>query len=127
MILPIKKEYIIIISNRQKNSLKYNEISLETKKMIKELIKCLINLETYFYEKKEKLNKENFSYINVWNLIKKYSKNGKDLDKEEFKLFFEDNGYFYTGFEIEILFNELDLDKNGKINYQDFSNMMLNI
>ena len=95
MILPIKKEYIIIISNRQINPLKNNEISSETKYMIKELIKGLINIETDLYEDRIKLkNKYKFSCVNAWNLIMKYSKNEKDLDKEGFKLFFEDNGYF---------------------------------
>ena len=57
----------------------------------------------------------------------KYSKNGNVLDKEEFKLFFDNNGYFYTRFEIEILFNEMDLDKKGVINYKDFASIILNI
>ena len=128
MILPIKKEYIMIISNRQINPLKNNEISSETKYMIKELIKGLINIETDLYEDRIKLkNKQKFSCVNAWNLILKYSKNEKDLDKEGFKLFFEDNGYFYTKFEIEILFNDIDLDKNGKINYRDFAKIFLNI
>ena len=128
MILPIKKEYIMIISNRQINPLKNNEISSETKYMIKELIKGLINIETDLYEDRIKLkNKQKFSCINAWNLILKYSKNEKDLDKEGFKLFFEDNGYFYTKFEIEILFNDIDLDKNGKINYRDFAKIFLNV
>jgi len=128
MILPIKKEYIIIISNRQINPLKNNEISSETKYMIKELIKGLINIETDLYEDRIKLkNKYKFSCVNAWNLIMKYSKNEKDLDKEGFKLFFEDNGYFYTKYEIEILFNDIDLDKNGKINYRNFAKIFLNI
>ena len=57
----------------------------------------------------------------------KYSKNGNVLDKEELKLFFDNNGYFYTRFEIEILFNEMDLDKKGEINYKDFASIILNM
>ena len=50
MILPIKREYSMIISNREINPLKYNE----SKQMIKELIKGLINIETYLYETRAK-------------------------------------------------------------------------
>ena len=91
--LPIKREYSMIISNREINPLKYNEISFESKQMIKELIKGLINIETYLYEARAKLRtKQTFSCVNAWNLIIKYSKNGKEIDKEKFKLFFDDNG-----------------------------------
>ena len=44
----------MIISNREINPLKYNEISFESKQMIKELIKGLINIETYLYEARAK-------------------------------------------------------------------------
>ena len=128
MILPIKREYSMIISNREINPLKYNEISFESKQLIKELIKGLINIETYLYEARAKLRtKQTFSCVNAWNLIIKYSKNGKEIDKEKFKLFFDDNGCFYTRFEIEILFNDMDLDKKGKINYKDFARIILNM
>jgi Ca2+-binding EF-hand superfamily protein len=128
MILPIKSEYTLIISNRQINPLKNNEISFETKQMIKELIKGLINVETYLYEARARLRtQQTFSCVNAWNLMIEYSKNGNVLDKEEFKLFFDNNGCFYTKFEIEILFNEMDLDKNGKINYKDFASIILNM
>ena len=128
MILPIKNEYILMISNRQINPLKNNEISFETKQVIKELIKGLINIETYLYEARARLRtQQTFSCVNAWNLMIKYSKNGNVLDKEEFKLFFDNNGYFYTRFEIEILFNEMDLDKKGEINYKDFASIILNM
>ena len=66
MILPIKREYSMIISNREINPLKYNE----SKQMIKELIKGLINIETYLYEARAKLRtKQTFSCVNAWNLI----------------------------------------------------------
>ena len=34
---------------------------------------------------------------------------------------------FYIRFEIEILFNDMDLDKKGKINYKDFARIILNM
>ena len=42
-------------------------------------------------------------------------------------IYMNNNGCFYTKFEIEILFNEMDLDKNGKINYKDFASIILNM
>ena len=120
MILPLKDEYLSIIKNRQENIEGFSEISKESNIILKELIKAFIQVESYFYELKNTLKLNNFSCKETWNLITHYSSNDDRLSKNEFKLFLEDNNTFLTQFEIDLIFNDMDLDNDGIINFNDF-------
>ena len=98
----------------------FSEISKESNIILKELIKAFIQVESYFYELKNTLKLNNFSCKETWNLITHYSSNEDRLSKNEFKIFLEDNNTFLTQFEIDLIFNEMDLDNDWIINFNDF-------
>ena len=127
MILPLKEEYLTIIKNRQDNIDNFTEISNDSNKLLKELIKAFIQVESYFYEMRNKMKLSNFSSQDSWNYIIHYCSNGEKLDKNEFKHFLEDNNIFLTQYEIDLIFNDIDLDNDGIIDYNDFEREMVNI
>ena len=127
MILPLKEEYLSIIKNRQDNMENFTEISNDSHKLVKELIKTFIQVESYFYELRNRIKLRNFSFQDSWNFIIHYCSNGEKLNKNEFRNFLEDNNLFLTQFEIDLLFNDIDLENNGIIDYNDFEREMVNI
>ena len=127
MILPIKEEYNSIIQSRDNCNENEIKISNNSYKILKELIKAFIQVETYFYELKNSIKLQNFSPKNAWDYIIHYSSNGENLNINEFKLFLEDNNTFLTKKEIELIFNDFDLNKDGLINYNDLEREMINI
>ena len=127
MILPLKEEYNSIIQSRENNNENELKISNNSYKLLKELIKAFIQVETYFYELKNSIKLENFSPKNAWDYIIHYSSNGENLNINEFKLFLQDNNIFFTKNEIELIFNDFDLNKDGLINYNDLEREMINI
>ena len=127
MILPLKEEYLIIIKNRQENMNNFTEISKESNLLLKNLIKAFIQVESYFYELKKKIKLRNFNLNNAWNNISQYSSNGEKLSKKDLENFLKDNLIFLTKFEIDLFFNDIDLDNDGFINYNDFEREIINI
>ena len=127
MILPLKEEYLSIIKNRQDNMENFTEISNDSNKLLKELIKAFIQVESYFYELRNRIKLRNFSFQDSWNFIIHYCSNGEKLNKNEFRNFLEDNNIFLTQFEIDLIFNDMDLNKDGIIDYNDFESEMVNI
>ena len=126
MILPLKEEYLSIIKNRQDNMENFTEISNDSHKLVKELIKTFIQVESYFYELRNRIKLRNFSCQDSWNFIIHYCSNGEKINKNEFRNFLEDNNLFLTQFEIDLLFNDIDLENNGIIDYNDFEREMVN-
>ena len=127
MILPLKEEYLIIIKNRQENMNNFTEISKESNLLLKNLIKAFIQVESYFYELKKKIKLRNFNLNNAWNNISQYSSNGEKLSKKDLENFLKDNLIFLTKFEIDLFFNDIDLDNDRFINYNDFEREIINI
>ena len=127
MILPMKDEYNSIIQNRENNNQNELKNSSKSYKLLKELIKAIIQVETYFYELKNSIHLNNFSLKNIWDFLIHYSSNGENLNKKEFKLFLEDNNIFLTKNETELIFNDFDLNQDGLINYNDLEREMINI
>ena len=79
------------------------------------------------HKERRKINtKRNFSCIDSWGILTRYCKKHKEIiTKEEIKMFLSDNGFFVTNFELETLCNKFDWDKDGQINYYDFSKEIL--
>ena len=141
MICPIKKEYMsILIEKNQKN----NSSDL-TKKVINyfsDLLKCLIEKETQYYLFKCQLStQKKKKWVEVWNILNKYNsfsfydgEDKKKIKKNDLKRFFEDNLYFLTSHQIDLIFhffggygnkgneseNEEEIEEEQKVEYITF-------
>ena len=112
MICPIKKEYMTILYEKNKN----NNFSGLTKKGINyfsELLKCLIEKETQYYLFKCKLStQQKKNWFEIWKILIKNNSfsfhekiNNRKICKNDLKLFFEDNLYFLTSYQIDLIFH----------------------
>ena len=112
MISPIKEEYIII--NQEKNKNRNNKnISFETKKFVIDLFKRLIENESLLYDWKMKLkNDKNFNFVFLWEIIMKFSQDGKKVNKKEFNCFLESFQCFLTNYELDIIFYKIAMGKD---------------
>ena len=112
MISPIKEEYIII--NQEKNKNRNNKnISFETKKFVIDLFKRLIENESLLYDWKMKLkNDKNFNFVFLWEIIMKFSQDGKKVNKKEFNCFLENFQCFLTNYELDIIFYKIAMGKD---------------
>ena len=112
MISPIKEEYIII--NQEKNKNRNNKnISFETKKFVIDLFKRLIENESLLYDWKMKLkNDKNFNFVFLWEIIMKFSQDGKKVNKKEFNCFLENFQCFLTNYELDIIFYKIAIGKD---------------
>ena len=112
MISPIKVEYIII--NQEKNKNRNNKnISFETKKFVIDLFKRLIENESLLYDWKMKLkNDKNFNFVFLWEIIMKFSQDGKKMNKKEFNCFLESFQCFLTNYELDIIFYKIAMGKD---------------
>ena len=122
MISPIKKEYLgILFGDKKIQKPFHSELSDKSKKLIVNLIKTIILNESNYYEIREKMKINNFSVNEVWNILIEFSKNKSNLNLKEFRNFLRNFSYNWTQYEIEIVFNKFDFDKDELINFDDFS------
>ena len=122
VICPIKKEYLGILFG-EKNVQKpfHSELSDKSKKIIVNLMKTIILNESNYYEIREKMKSDNFSINEVWNILIEFSKNKNYLNLQEFGEFLKNYSYNLTSYEIEIIFNKFDFDKDEYISFDDFN------
>ena len=129
MISPIKSEYTKIIENRNVIQLEMNDYSLmlfETKTLIKDMLNHFLYCETFLEKYRKELNTKNeFSCIEAWAILMRYSQSGEYITKEEFKQFLDDKSCLITKFELDCLINKFDWDKDGVVNYSDFAKEIL--
>ena len=122
MISPIKKEYLgILFGDKKVQKSFHSELSEKSKKIIINLVKSIILNESNYYEIREKMKSENFSMRDTWNIIIEFSKNKNYLNLGEFGKFLKAYSLNLTQYEIEIIFNKFDFDKDELINFEDFS------
>ena len=129
MISPIKSQYTKIIENRNVIKLEMNDYSLmlfETKTLIKDMLNHFLYCETFLEQYRKELNTKNeFSCIEAWAILMRYSQSGEYITKEEFKQFLDDKSCLITKFELDCLINKFDWDKDGVVNYSDFAKEIL--
>ena len=129
MISPIKSQYTKIIENRNVIKLEMNDYSLmlfETKTLIKDMLNHFLYCEKFLEKYRKELNTKNeFSCIEAWAILMRYSQSGEYITKEEFKQFLYDKSCLITNFELDCLINKFDWDKDGVINYSDFAKEIL--
>ena len=121
MISPIKKEYLSILFGDKRIQKPFRtELSEKSKKIIENLTKTIILNETNYYEIKEKMRINNFNKNEVWNNLMQFSKNKNYLNKKNFDRFLKAHSYYLTSYEIEIIFNKFDFDKDSHLSLNDF-------
>ena len=116
MISPLKKEYLIIGKEKDKNK-NIKDIDFETKEKITELFKRIIENESLIYDLKMKLKSDkNFNFVFLWGIIMKFSQDGKKVDKNEFNNFLENFKCFLTNYELDVIFYKFAMG-NKEIKY----------
>ena len=121
MICPIKKEYLSILFGDKRIQKPFRtELSEKSKKIIENLTKTILLNETNYYEIREKMRIHNFNKNEVWNILLQFSKNKNYLNKKNFDRFLKAHSYYLTSYEIDILFNKFDFDRDAHINLTDF-------
>ena len=122
MISPIKKEYLSILFGDKRIQKPFrSELSDKSKKIIENLTKTIILNETNYYEIKEKMRMNNFNKKEVWNILMQFSKNKNYLNRKNFDRFLKAHSYYLTSYEIDIIFNKFDFDKDNHLNMNDFN------
>ena len=122
MICPIKKEYLgILFGDKKIKKPFHSELSEKSKKIIVNLMKTIILNESNYYEIKEKMKNSDFNTSDLWHTLMEFSKSKNSLDHHEFGLFLKSNSYHLTSYEIEVIFNKFDFDKDDFISFDDFN------
>ena len=123
MMSPSKSEYSNIINNKNRIDKTNTKLSIKSKNILIELIKCLIQKETDYYKIKKKLNDECCEV--VWKEILKYSKK-EIINKKQIKKFLEEYGYILDDKQINNIFFIFDKSNKRVIKYNDFFEEMIN-
>ena len=118
MMSPKKTEYINIVDNKNKIDKTNVKLSVKSKNILNELIKCLIQKETDYYKIKNKLNESCLELL--WKEITKHSKNKDKISKKQMNKFLEKYGYFFEPKQIENILFIFDKEHTGKIKEKDF-------
>jgi Ca2+-binding EF-hand superfamily protein len=122
MICPIKKEYLgILFGDKKIKKPFHSELSEKSKKIIVNLMKTIILNESNYYEIKEKMKNSDFNASDLWHTLMEFSKSKNSLDHHEFGRFLKSNSYHLTSYEIEVIFNKFDFDKDDFISFDDFN------
>ena len=122
MMSPSKSEYSNIINNKNRIDKTNTKLSIKSKNILVELIKCLIQKETDYYKIKKKLKYECLEVI--WKEILKYSKKEK-INKKQMKKFLEEYGYILDEKQINNIFFIFDKSNKGVIKHNDFFEEMI--
>ena len=124
MISPNESEYSNIINDKNRMDKTNIKLSMTSKNILKELIKCLIQKETDYYKMKNKLNEECIE--DLWIEILRYSKKNK-ISKKQMKNLLKEYGYILDDKQINNIFFIFDKSKKGIIKFKDFFEEMINV
>ena len=130
MIKPLKEEYACFLFNKNKKEEKNNNksnINMKSKKIFNDAIKRVIENERDYYKFKDDLDNNNlFDLKEFWDIFEKYMKNEMGIDKVEMNNFLNDNGLSLSQYDIDIVFNKIDFDKDDIIGYDDLTQEFVN-
>ena len=122
LIKPLKEEYSCFLFNKKKNEGNFN---MKSKKMLNDVIRAIIEDEGYYYKFKDDLDNQNlFNLKDFWKTIEKYI-NKENFDKLEMHKFLNDFGCNLRQYDIDIIFNKIDHDKDDIISYDDLTQEFL--
>ena len=132
MIKPLKEEYACFLFNKNKNQGNNNinkNINTQSKKIFNDVIKMIIENEGYYYKFKDDLDNNDLFDLNEFlETFVKYSNNDKGIDKVELDKFLNDNAccLSLSQYDIDIIFNKIDFDKDDIISYDDLTHEFVN-
>ena len=121
MILPRTYEYKRILNERTSDSF-FVGFSLESKEIIRELFKCLINAGNSIEYFRIMLNRESENLLEIYNMLRKEYKQGVYL--EDIIEFLCENGLRKNLNNVDILFEYLDKKKDGIISFDEFAELI---
>ena len=122
LIKPLKEEYACFLFNKKKNE---GNINMKSKKMLNDVIRAIIEDEGYYYKFKDDLDNQNlFDLKYFWKTIEKYI-NKEGIDKLDTNKFLNDFGCNLSQYDIDIIFNKIDHDKDDIISYNDLNQEFL--
>ncbi len=123
MILPKKSEYSKILRGRLSCSY-YTELSYESKKNLSNLLRGIIDGENNSENQRKFLNSgPSFSSYENFEFVKGMLKSS--ILKEDIASFMKDNSFYLTNFELDLLFERLDKNQDGKISFNEFIHELL--
>lgn len=94
-------------------------ITLKTKLEFGDTIKVMLKAEGFAEELRQNLSKRpNFSISAAFQTID--TNNNGFLTKEEIKNFLENHEFFATQKEVDLIFDKMDRDRDGKVAYGEF-------
>ena len=124
MMSPTESEYSNIINDKNRMDKANIKLSITSKNILIQLIKCLIQKETDYYKIKNQLNEE--SIEDLWIEILRYSKKNK-IFKKQMKKLLKEYGYILDDKQINNIFFIFDKSKKGVIKFKDFFEEMISI
>ena len=126
MIKPLKEEYACFLFNKNKRE-GNNNINMKSKKILNDVIRAIIEDEGYYYKFKDDLENKNLFDLEVfWKTIVNKINNEKGIDKLEMFKLLNDNGFSLSQYDIDIIFNKMDFDKDDIIGYNDLAQEFVN-
>ena len=123
MMTPTESEYSNIINDKNRIDKTNIKLSITSKNILIELIKCLIQKETNYYKIKNKLSEDCLQ--DLWKEIFRYSKKNR-ISKKQMKKLLKEYGYILDDNQIDDIFFIFDKNKKGLIKYKDFYEEMMN-
>lgn len=117
LIRPLKEEYTSFLFSKKKNNSSFDNLNNKSKNILSGVIKEIIDAETDYNEFKN----NNFVEIDeLWKIISMYCRNNcKGLTKSRLSKLLSDNKFIMSHYEIDIIFNKMDYDKDEMIGYND--------
>ena len=125
LIKPLKEEYACFLFNKNKN--KNINLNMKSKKLLGDVIRGIIEDEGYYYKYKDDLeNNKLFELKEFWETVNLYNNNEKGIDKLEMYNLMNNYGCTLSQYDIDIIFNKIDWDNDGFINYDDLNQEFVN-
>jgi Ca2+-binding EF-hand superfamily protein len=125
MIKPLKEEYACFLFNKKKK-VGINSLNIKSKKMFIDVLRAIIEDEGYYYRFMDDLDNQNlFDLKEFWNIINQ-NENKEGFDKLEMYNFLTENGCTLSQYDIDIIFNKIDHDKDDIISYDDLTQEFIN-
>jgi len=130
MIRPLKEEYANYLFSKKNSGNKnkeFQQLSNKSKKLLIEVIRGIIDNEGNYYKFKDDIINQNLLEIkDLWNSISKYCKNKKGINKFEMNKLLIENGCSLSQYELDIIYNKLDYDKDQFISNEDLTQEFVN-
>ena len=122
MLTPVNGQYSRMISERQRLSECYHELSYSTKRNLNLLFKALIEGEqSYESARSTFVNQALFSSYQNFCLVRRYGE--INFNKDDLNAFLKANSVFLNASELDCVFDRLDANKDGNVDAAEFQSL----